>query len=601
MTQPTHEPFVPDDPWTALPHAWLAVRPGDRSRPPALDARFRWIARGEIWLGCTDGDLDGGPFLVAEEGWAFAGRIRLFDQPEDERAALHALDVIRRHGPAGLSRLKGLFGFSVTDGRRLLVVTDRMGMEPVYVARFRDGLRVAGASLNDVLAPPGAATTFDPRWLVVTLAAIGWPTYTPHREAQRLDPAHHVDLTADTDPVRWWSPEPSYRPRSRKRDAGALRDLLFEVIEDHLPTGRRTGAELSGGLDSSAVVAVTAYLHPGVELPVFSQVLPPDDQTGAIDEREYIDEVIRAVPGLDPHDVYDPAPPAWPIALSPERDPMQSWSDYGEALIERAGGVGVEVLLSGFGGDEYSSFYSPMVLPQMLLRGRLLRLAREASAVGARRGWSKRRALGAPIRNAVDLLRSRSAPLGLIDPDELFLSRRALREVDLDGLQRPRTIRPRHAGPDAMLWRFGGNSGAMRAQRTAPLAAMRRLVYRYPLQDPRLVCFALSLPPDRHVGDGFHRLLWRMATEGVLPDTVRLRLDKRPPLPGAGARAGRLAAAMIEHGVEVEGTFAAEWLDVRRVREALGEGRRGRGVGPASALRIACGLNHEAARSGWAR
>ena len=157
--------------------------------------------------------------------------------------------------------LDGMFAFAVWDARRrrLLLARDRLGIKPLYYAR--GGRRVVfGSEIKALLRHPAVEATLD----LDALAAFLLLKYVPAPRTMfaginALSPGHL--LTADADGVnvrRWW--DVSFRrPHDSitEQDAEAeLRTRLEEAVESHLVSDVPFGAFLSGGVDSSLVVAL---------------------------------------------------------------------------------------------------------------------------------------------------------------------------------------------------------------------------------------------------------------------------------------------------------------------------------------------------------
>ena len=168
-------------------------------------------------------------------------------------------------GERVLERLRGMFAFAVWDDRRalLLIARDRLGQKPLNYAWLGTSL-LFGSEIKSILRWPGF-----PR--VANLGAIDSyflyryvpGTDTAFAGVHRLEPAHYltVDASGRMEKHRYWSlPEPM--PLRRVHDREALKLELIEQLDDAV-TARMTadvplGAFLSGGVDSSAVVASMA-------------------------------------------------------------------------------------------------------------------------------------------------------------------------------------------------------------------------------------------------------------------------------------------------------------------------------------------------------
>lgn len=225
-------------------------------------------------------DLAGSPQpMVAAEGDAvivFNGEIYNF---KDLRKELHALgaqfrtdgdtEVIlqawRHWGTDCLTRLHGMFAFALYDLRQrtLLLARDRLGVKPLFTARLADGAIIFGSELKALTAHPSLRRDIDPLAVEDYLA---WGYVPDHRSIlQGVDklPAGHFQLlrhdAAPPAPVQWWDVSFADRAKGSAEDMGAhLLHHMRDAVTSRMLADVPLGAFLSGGVDSSSVVALMA-------------------------------------------------------------------------------------------------------------------------------------------------------------------------------------------------------------------------------------------------------------------------------------------------------------------------------------------------------
>jgi asparagine synthase (glutamine-hydrolysing) len=164
-------------------------------------------------------------------------------------------------GPKCVEVLRGMFAFALWDARngQLLLARDRFGMKPLYVAEGTWGLAFASELkvLHDVGVPLGEldAEAIDAFFQIGYIPA----PLTPFRAVRKLPPAHVLTWRADTGTriERYWS-LPTTTVAGSVDTAAQVRDLIRESVQAHLIADVPVAALLSGGLDSSAVVAAMA-------------------------------------------------------------------------------------------------------------------------------------------------------------------------------------------------------------------------------------------------------------------------------------------------------------------------------------------------------
>lgn len=225
-------------------------------------------------------DLAGSPQpMVAADGDAvivFNGEIYNF---KDLRKELHALgaqfrtdgdtEVIlqawRHWGTDCLTRLHGMFAFALYDLRQrtLLLARDRLGVKPLFTARLADGAIIFGSELKALTAHPSLRRDIDPLAVEDYLA---WGYVPDHRSIlQGVDklPAGHFQLlrhdAAPSAPVQWWDVSFADRAKGSAEDMGAhLLHHMRDAVTSRMLADVPLGAFLSGGVDSSSVVALMA-------------------------------------------------------------------------------------------------------------------------------------------------------------------------------------------------------------------------------------------------------------------------------------------------------------------------------------------------------
>jgi asparagine synthase (glutamine-hydrolysing) len=177
-----------------------------------------------------------------------------------------------RHGlPELLSNIVGMFACGIWDDerQRLILVRDHAGIKPLYYYQD-ESVFLFASEVRALLATGLIRRELDPVALESYLAygAVQGP-HTIVRGIRSLPAAHYLVVEADGScepPRRYWAP--AFVPESHAvpADEGLLRNfrgLLEQVVSEHLSSDVPLGAFLSGGIDSSSVVALMARVAPG--------------------------------------------------------------------------------------------------------------------------------------------------------------------------------------------------------------------------------------------------------------------------------------------------------------------------------------------------
>jgi asparagine synthase (glutamine-hydrolysing) len=270
------------------------------------------------------------------------------------------------HDAVTLARsLDGMFAFAVWDRtrERLLLGRDRMGKKPLYYWRS-PGTFVFASEIKGVLAHPDVPRDLDPRAISAYLTFGYVPTpHTFFAGIKSLPPGHVLTLTPGGEPIieRYWrlavpgvnGDGPSLDMRLEEA-AREIRRLLQDAIRRRLISDVPLGAFLSGGIDSSAIVALMAGV---MGEPVKTFTIGFDDRDG-FDERPFARAVATRFQTEHHESVVRPEAVELVERLVWHHDqPFGDSSAVPTFLLGEAARRHVTVALSGDGGDELFAGY----------------------------------------------------------------------------------------------------------------------------------------------------------------------------------------------------------------------------------------------------
>ncbi|MEV0346408.1 asparagine synthase (glutamine-hydrolyzing) [Nonomuraea sp. NPDC050680] len=170
--------------------------------------------------------------------------------------------LYEEHGTEMVHRLRGMFAFAIWDRarERLVLARDRVGKKPLYWRSDGPSL-VFGSELKSLAQDPRLRREIDPvaldHYLTYKYVPAPWSIY---QDVHKLPPGHLLVWERGNVSVdRYWALDSSPRPvLDEKREEERLRELLLEATRIRMVSERPIGAFLSGGIDSSAVVAAMA-------------------------------------------------------------------------------------------------------------------------------------------------------------------------------------------------------------------------------------------------------------------------------------------------------------------------------------------------------
>jgi len=186
----------------------------------------------------------------------------VFRTRSDTEVIVHAWEA---WGEACVERLRGMFAFALWDRNRetLFLARDRLGVKPLYYAALPHGQLVFGSELKALVAHPAFARELDPL-AIEDYFALGYvpEPRTIYKAARKLPPAHTLTVRRGEplpEPREYWDVRFTLDNRIREADACAeLVERLKESVRLRMIAEVPLGAFLSGGVDSSAVVAMMA-------------------------------------------------------------------------------------------------------------------------------------------------------------------------------------------------------------------------------------------------------------------------------------------------------------------------------------------------------
>lgn len=279
------------------------------------------------------------------------GRGHRFKTNSDTEVLVH---LYEQHGTDFVHRLRGMFAFALWDSRRerLMLTRDRVGQKPLYYMRNADRL-LFGSELKSILADPEVGRQIDPESLedYLTFGVVPGER-SIFKNIHKLPAAHCLVIDRENwnaAPVRYWSLRGEVdEGRSEADWIDAIREKFRETVAAHRIADVPVGAFLSGGLDSSAVVAALAEAG-GPQLTTFSIGF----QEARFSELAYARQIAKKYDTRHVEAIVTPEAVASLADLVKFYDePFADASAIPMMHVSRLAAQHVKVVLSGDGGDE---------------------------------------------------------------------------------------------------------------------------------------------------------------------------------------------------------------------------------------------------------
>jgi asparagine synthase (glutamine-hydrolysing) len=431
------------------------------------------------------------------------------------------LALYERWGLDAFAKLRGMFALGLWDGeaRRLLLARDPLGIKPLFYAEVRGALVFASdvAALREY---PGVPCEVDPAALRSYLATRAVPApRTLLRGVHKLPPGHLLVCgpRGPEPPRPYWMLErrPPSRPLREADAVAELRTRLQDSVRAHLVSDVPVGAFLSGGLDSSSIVAC---MRREIEGPIDTFSV---GAAGHDDELPEARDLARRFGTrhheyvLTPQDFVSVLPRMVREFGDPVADPAAVPLYFLSRVVREAG---LKVMLSGEGSDElfagyagYRAARAPWTQPWRLARqlaGRLVRGPRGGSAYAGHAGLDGLDVLGRLVAEGDDAAFA-----------EIAAHRTVAEAAGMDPLQRMLYVDLKTRIPEDLL------------ARTDRVTMAHAVEARVPFLDHELVEFGFWLPSDLKIRGRVGKYVLRRAAEAWLPAEVIHRRKRGFPTP----------------------------------------------------------------------
>ncbi|MHA2609342.1 MAG: asparagine synthase (glutamine-hydrolyzing) [bacterium JZ-2024 1] len=291
------------------------------------------------------------------------GRGHLFRTRSDTESILHAYE---EWGERSLEHLRGMFAFALLDlqKEKIFFARDRVGIKPFYYWVGEDYFAFSSEARAFLSLP-----SFVPRLNIPALVEYLRYGYVPSpwsifSGVYKLPPAHFgmIDLSRENRPTplpviqRYWKPiwDPA-EEHSPEEWTEKLKECWRKVVESHLISDVPLGAFLSGGIDSSSVVAFLAQLAGSEKVKTFSigykeRLFNELPYSRAVSERYHTDATEEILTLEDLEKVMDTLPEVFD-------EPFGDPSAVPTFCVSQLAREKVKVALSGDGGDELFAGY----------------------------------------------------------------------------------------------------------------------------------------------------------------------------------------------------------------------------------------------------
>ncbi len=493
------------------------------------------------------------------------------------------LAAYQEWGTDCLSHFNGMFAFLLYDSqeKKLFAARDRFGVKPLYYWISPAGDIAFASEIKQFTALPGwrAQINGQRAYDFLAWAITDHTDETMFRDVFQLRGGEMLQLDvpqiiAERAPqleqkklvhTVWYKLNPAPFSGTRDEAAAEFRDKLIESVRLRLRADVPVGSCLSGGLDSSSIVCIMNRLLEEQGATELQKTFSACADVPRFDERSWIDIVVDATK-VDAHYVYPSLSGLFeesPDITWHQDEPFGSTSIYAQWNVFRLAAENqVKVMLDGQGADEqlagYHSFFG-IRLAQLLRSGQLGGMMREISAMQRLHGYSLRSSAENLAHNVLpewskNLLISALGRASFVQPQWLDCRKLGCQPRSpfvATGVSNPSSIR------DFSIAQLTVSCLQQLLHWEDRDSMAHSVESRVPFLDYRLVEFVVGLPDEFKLSDGITKRVLRQGMSGVLPDSIRDRMDKlgfvTPEEVWLRERAPDLFRKKLDEAIEVSG------------------------------------------------
>lgn len=439
------------------------------------------------------------------------------------------MELFAAFGPACFEWLNGMFALAIHDTHNdtVTIARDQTGIKPLFYSyRKEEGLLSFASELKSLKKIAGKKINTQAVAYFLHLGYIPEP-HTIYQEVGKFPSGHYAVYTPATgalDLTRFWNPEDHYLTNPIRNEAEALkqyREILFGAIERQMLSDVPLGTFLSGGIDSSLVSAVASNLR---NTPISTFSIGFDE--AKYDESVYAGEVAAHIKSN--HHLFrvklDDVLSLLPELLNVYDEPFADSSAFPTMLVSRLAREHVTVALSGDGGDELFQGYGMYAWAERLQKPALHALRKPIFAATRYMNERYQRA-----GHLFDYERRSGIPGHVFSQEQYLFGERELKRLLITGapdfgtfnmLPQQGTAREKQAYWD--LTHYLKDDLLVKVDR----ASMKySLETRVPLLDQEIIKFALNVPLDLKLRDGYGT---KYLMKKVLYDMVPRTIFERP-------------------------------------------------------------------------
>jgi asparagine synthase (glutamine-hydrolysing) len=447
----------------------------------------------------------------------------------------------KRWGEDCVNHLEGEFAFAIWDGdnQKLFAATDHIGFRPLFYYDSPEQF-IFCSEIKGIVAVKPLPNYFNEESLVQYFYSKGKSNITYNKEIFALCGGSVLTLQDGKMAYRkYWNLESTGKYNFTKDQDwyDCTREMLYRAVENRLNTDVPIGVTLSGGLDSTSVACILSELLMKKNKPLytFSSVLPLDHRGIEKDERYYIDLVGKHCPNII--QTYVEAPGVGPLsnldaAFEIDESFPVSVAYMNYALHSAAMQNQVRILFNGFGGDFWISWKGHSVVYDLVKKGKYrqgLKIMQQFCAKESESFHKIFRRMYLSQTPYYSFLRSLFKKQN--EMEQKMLNDDILKRYHSQIAEKAKTS---HA--DSLVAEVNQGVIGRKVSKFYNRSNFYKMDTGTPLFDKKLYELLIDLPIHCHANNGAKRGLIRTIMDGVIPEEIRQRTDKKAFSPDSAVR-----------------------------------------------------------------
>lgn len=436
------------------------------------------------------------------------------------------LEKYEKYDTEIVNMLRGDFSFALYDQKKNIIFAarDPLGTKSLYYTKTESKYHFS-FTINDLLSLSEVKKIPNLKSMATMLECQAVNNFeTMYENIYRLPPGYSMTINIDSGNKtieRYWHPEKIEIDNDISEDEASRKvyELFYKAIYSRIDDLDETAFELSGGLDSSSVVAILTQKENASSISSYSMEFDNLD----CDESKYIDAILSKSPlnhqifrtaNINYKDKYSlnylyTLSPDWPIVTT---------FAMSIPMVEQMVADGKKIILTGQGGDHLFTG-TPYVMNSLLRRGKFISLAKELRyykhPLRVFRDYALRPFLSS---NSIEIIKKLLGKKPT-DPFEL-------RDCNYLAADFTSNIKDPARKLDLDLLTWAMHTTMMDSNIFHCMEKQFGVEYRHPFFDRDLVELVLSLPPEMKYKNRKIKWIWREAMKGILLEKVRQRTDK---------------------------------------------------------------------------